>query len=181
MLYIHSSIVIHLAILFYSISINYIHCPDVATHSLSLFPKLYLYLSLFINRDREVRRLSLGLLVLAAAIPLCLAFSPPTNHLSRTITLHASPSPTKPTSSLLAVPDGGVVITGATGGFGYAHAAEFLDRGYDVVIWDVKDCSTAAEALSAKHPNGNIFYTECDAESCRKLGTFAKEKLGRIG
>ena len=106
---------------------------------------------------------------------------PNINHLSRTITLHASPSPTKPSLSLLAAPNGGVVITGSAGGVGYAYAAEFLDRGYDVVICDVKDCSTAAEALSAKHPNGNVFYTECDAESCRKLGTFAKEKLGRIG
>ena len=50
-----------------------------------------------------------------------------------------------------------------------------------MVICDVKDCSTATEALSAKHSNGNVFYTECDAESCRKLGTFAKEKLGKIG
>ena len=122
-----------------------------------------------------------SLLILAAAIPLCLAFSPPTNHLSRTITLHASPSPTKPTSSLLAMPGGGVVITSSAGGVGYAYAAEFLDRGYDVVICDVKDCSTAAEASSTKHPNGNVFYTECDAESCRKLGTFAKEKLSRTG
>lgn len=42
------------------------------------------------------------------------------------------------------MPDGGVVITGSAGGVGFAYA----DRGYDVVICDVKDCSTAAKTLA---------------------------------
>lgn len=80
--------------------------------------------------------------------------------------------------------DGGVVITGAAGGVGFAYAGEFLDRGYDVVICDVKDCSSAANALTARHPNGKVFHTKCDvsdAKSVNQLGQFAKEKLGTIG
>lgn len=80
--------------------------------------------------------------------------------------------------------DGGVVITGAAGGVGFAYAGEFMDRGYDVVICDVRDCSAAANALAARHPNGNVFHTKCDvsdAESVKKLGAFAQENLGTIG
>jgi chlorophyll(ide) b reductase len=87
-------------------------------------------------------------------------------------------------TSINAMPDGGVVITGSAGGVGFAYAGEFMDRGYDVVICDVKDCSTAAKALAARHPNGKVFHTQCDvsdASSCEKLGAFAKEKLGNIG
>lgn len=79
---------------------------------------------------------------------------------------------------------GGVVVTGAAGGVGFAYAGEFMDRGYDVVICDVKDCTIAAKALTAKHPNGRVFHTKCDvsdAKSVEKLGSFAKEKLGTIG
>lgn len=79
---------------------------------------------------------------------------------------------------------GGVVVTGAAGGVGYAYAGEFMDRGYDVVICDVKDCSIAAKALTASHPNGRVFHTQCDvsdAKSVEKLGQFAKDKLGNIG
>ena len=80
--------------------------------------------------------------------------------------------------------DGGVVITGAAGGVGFAYAGEFMDRGYDVVICDVRDCSAAAKALAARHPNGNVFHTKCDvsdAKSVKQLGTFAQENLGTIG
>ncbi len=79
---------------------------------------------------------------------------------------------------------GGVVITGAAGGVGYAYAGEFMDRGYDVVICDIKDCSAAAASLIASHPNGRVYHTTCDvsdAPSVEALGEFAKEKLGRIG
>lgn len=82
------------------------------------------------------------------------------------------------------MPDGGVVITGSAGGVGFAYAGEFMDRGYDVVICDVKDCTTAAKALTARHPNGKVYHTKCDvsdASSCEALGQFAKEKLGNIG
>jgi chlorophyll(ide) b reductase len=81
--------------------------------------------------------------------------------------------------------DGGVVITGAAGGVGFAYAGEFMDRGYDVVICDVRDCSTAAEALAARHPNGGkVFHTQCDvsdSESVKRLGSFAQTNLGTIG
>ena len=78
---------------------------------------------------------------------------------------------------------GGVVITGSAGGVGFAYAGEFMDRGYDVVICDVKDCSSAAAALTARHPNGTVFHTKCDvsdSNSVVKLGEFAKEKLGTV-
>jgi chlorophyll(ide) b reductase len=84
----------------------------------------------------------------------------------------------------MAMNDGGVVITGAAGGVGFAYAGEFMDRGYDVVICDVRDCSAAANALAARHPNGKVFHTKCDvsdAESVKKLGAFAQENLGTIG
>lgn len=79
--------------------------------------------------------------------------------------------------------DGGVVITGSAGGVGFAYAGEFMDRGYDVVICDVKDCSAAAKALTARHPNGRVYHTQCDvsdAKSVEKLGEFAKQKLGTL-
>jgi chlorophyll(ide) b reductase len=79
---------------------------------------------------------------------------------------------------------GGVVVTGSAGGVGFAYAGEFMDRGYDVVICDVKDCSVPAKALAAAHPNGRVFHTQCDvsdSKSVEALGEFAKEKLGRIG
>jgi len=79
---------------------------------------------------------------------------------------------------------GGVVITGAAGGVGFAYAGEFMDRGYSVVICDVKDCAGAAIALEEKHPNGKVYATSCDVsnqKSVALLGEFAKEKLGTIG
>lgn len=79
---------------------------------------------------------------------------------------------------------GGVVVTGAAGGVGYAYAGEFMDRGYDVVICDVKDCSIAAKALAASHPNGRVFHTKCDvsdSKSLQALGKFAQSKVGNIG
>jgi chlorophyll(ide) b reductase len=77
----------------------------------------------------------------------------------------------------------GVVITGAAGGVGFAYAGEFMDRGYQVVICDVKDCSSAAAALSQRHTNGTVFHTKCDVSdsaSVERLGAFAKEKMGTI-
>jgi len=58
-----------------------------------------------------------------------------------------------------------------------------MDRGYDVVICDVKDCRAAAKALESRHPNGKVFHTQCDvsdAKSVQKLGEFAKKSLGNI-
>jgi chlorophyll(ide) b reductase len=58
-----------------------------------------------------------------------------------------------------------------------------MDRGYDVVICDVKDCTTAARALTAKHPNGKVFHTKCDvsdAKSVDMLAEFAKKNLGTV-
>ena len=84
----------------------------------------------------------------------------------------------------MSMPDGGVVVTGAAGGVGFAYAGEFMDRGYDVVICDVKDSQAAAKALTERHPNGKVFHTKCDvssADDVQKLGKFAKEKLGTIG
>lgn len=118
-----------------------------------------------------------------------IAFAPPSNSLQ----LKSSPSFLTKTvarsssSNLSMVTEGnggGVVVTGAAGGVGFAYAGEFMDRGYDVVICDVKDCSIAAKALTAAHPNGRVFHTKCDvsdAKSVEQLGQFAKTKLGKIG
>lgn len=88
------------------------------------------------------------------------------------------------TSALQAT--GGVVITGGAGGVGFAYAGEFMDRGYDVVICDVQDCSSAAKALEDRHGSGGakIFHTKCDVSDVKdveKLGKFAQENLGTIG
>ena len=81
---------------------------------------------------------------------------------------------------------GGVVITGSAGGVGFAYASEFLKRGYDVVICDVKDCTNAAKALASSYPSsgGRVFHTQCDVSDSSQmeaLGKFAQEKLGTIG
>jgi len=79
---------------------------------------------------------------------------------------------------------GGVVITGSAGGVGFAYAGEFMDRGYNVVICDIKDCSTAAKVLTNRHPNGRVFHTTCDvsdSKSVEAMGKFASTKLGKIG
>eukprot|EP00579_Thalassiosira_antarctica_P000552 CAMPEP_0201874188 /NCGR_PEP_ID=MMETSP0902-20130614/6509_1 /ASSEMBLY_ACC=CAM_ASM_000551 /TAXON_ID=420261 /ORGANISM="Thalassiosira antarctica, Strain CCMP982" /LENGTH=330 /DNA_ID=CAMNT_0048400999 /DNA_START=32 /DNA_END=1024 /DNA_ORIENTATION=+ len=112
-------------------------------------------------------------LLLALSPSLSNAFAPPT-----------SISTSTRTTSLNAMPDGGVVVTGSAGGVGFAYAGEFMDRGYDVVICDIQDCASAAKSLTTNHPNGNVYYTKCDvsdASSCEKLGKFAKDKLGNIG
>ncbi|GAX23383.1 chlorophyll(ide) b reductase [Fistulifera solaris] len=93
-------------------------------------------------------------------------------------------APMRHTSLHMAMPDGGVVITGAAGGVGFAYAGEFMDRGYDVVICDVRDCKMAADALARRHPNGKVFHTKCDVSNSKeveKLGEFAQSKLGTIG
>lgn len=61
-----------------------------------------------------------------------------------------------------------------------------MDRGYDVVISDVKDCGPAAAALEKRHGSngGKIFYSQTDvsdAKAVEELGKFAKSKLGNIG
>jgi hypothetical protein len=93
-----------------------------------------------------------------------------------------SSSSSSSSSALFAA--GGVVITGGANGVGFAYAGEFLDRGFDVVICDIQDSTTAAKALAARHGNnGRIFHTQCDVsnpESVQKLGIFAKENLGTI-
>ena len=80
----------------------------------------------------------------------------------------------------------GVVITGGAGGVGFAYAGEFMERGYDVVICDVQDCSSAAKALQDRHGDkgAKIFHTKCDVSSVKdveKLGEFAQKNLGTIG
>jgi chlorophyll(ide) b reductase len=123
------------------------------------------------------------LLCLASALCLCNAFT--ASHSGRgSGGSYAMKSAAATTTALHAMPDGGVVITGAAGGVGFAYAGEFMDRGYDVVICDVKDCSAAATALSRRHPNGSVYHTKCDVSdkaSVQKLGEFAQSKLGTIG
>ena len=132
---------------------------------------------------------------LAANFASTAAFAPASNALqirssalSQTLAATTSKSSSSSSSSSLSMVTegngGGVVITGGAGGVGFAYAGEFMDRGYNVVICDVKDCSTAAKALAARHPNGQIFHTKCDvsdAKSVEALGKFAQQKLGKIG
>lgn len=89
-------------------------------------------------------------------------------------------------SSALHAEKPGVVITGGAGGVGFAYAGEFMDRGYNVVICDVQDCSSAANALQDRHggKGGEIFHTKCDVSNVKdveKLGAFAQKNLGTIG
>ena len=106
------------------------------------------------------------------------AFAPVATNVRRTTASAAS------TSALNA--NAGVVVTGGAGGVGFAYAGEFMDRGYDVVICDVQDCSSAAKALQDRH-GGNgaqIFHTKCDVSNVKdveKLGQFAQKNLGTIG
>eukprot|EP00548_Thalassiothrix_antarctica_P004379 CAMPEP_0194130336 /NCGR_PEP_ID=MMETSP0152-20130528/1402_1 /TAXON_ID=1049557 /ORGANISM="Thalassiothrix antarctica, Strain L6-D1" /LENGTH=336 /DNA_ID=CAMNT_0038824821 /DNA_START=37 /DNA_END=1047 /DNA_ORIENTATION=- len=86
-------------------------------------------------------------------------------------------------SSLSMSAEGGVVITGGANGVGFAYAGEFMDRGYNVVICDIQDCTIAAEVLTSRHPKGKIFHTQCDvsdADSVQGLGKFAQESLGTV-
>jgi len=96
----------------------------------------------------------------------------------------SSSSSSSSTTSLSAASNGGVVITGSAGGVGFAYAGEFMERGYDVVICDVKDCTNAARALSARYPNGGkVYHTQCDVsdvKSVENLGQFAKKNLGTV-
>lgn len=95
----------------------------------------------------------------------------------------AGQSPTTSTTTLH-MAAGGVVITGAAGGVGFAYAGEFMDRGYDVVICDVRDCTAAAKALEQRHPTGGkVFHTNCDvsdAKSIEKLAQFATSNLETV-
>mmetsp|Transcript_7273 Transcript_7273/g.17734 ORF Transcript_7273/g.17734 Transcript_7273/m.17734 type:complete len:330 (-) Transcript_7273:54-1043(-) len=94
----------------------------------------------------------------------------------------ASAPNSRPSSTSLFA-NGGVVITGSAGGVGWAYAGEFMDRGYDVVICDVKDCTVAAAALERDHKKAKVYYTQCDvsdSESVLNLAKFAKEKLGTV-
>ena len=109
------------------------------------------------------------------------AFAPITTNVRQATSTVASAS-----STALNGAKPGVVITGGAGGVGFAYAGEFMERGYDVVICDVQDCSSAAKALQDRH-GGNgaqIFHTKCDVSSVKdveKLGEFAQKSLGTIG
>mmetsp|Transcript_4682 Transcript_4682/g.10541 ORF Transcript_4682/g.10541 Transcript_4682/m.10541 type:complete len:349 (-) Transcript_4682:237-1283(-) len=116
------------------------------------------------------------------------AFAPTTTRSMTTTSSYMSSS-----SSTTALHDStqqqhGVVITGSAGGVGYAYAQEFLQRGYNVVICDVKDCQAAAQALERAVSNvagaGSVYATQCDVsnpDSVARLGEFAQQNLGTIG
>eukprot|EP00522_Entomoneis_paludosa_P016186 CAMPEP_0172440028 /NCGR_PEP_ID=MMETSP1065-20121228/827_1 /TAXON_ID=265537 /ORGANISM="Amphiprora paludosa, Strain CCMP125" /LENGTH=345 /DNA_ID=CAMNT_0013188807 /DNA_START=24 /DNA_END=1061 /DNA_ORIENTATION=+ len=117
-----------------------------------------------------------------------LSFAPIQQHHTRSLVAAGGSSIPSSGSALNAMPDGGVVITGSAGGVGYAYAGEFMERGYDVVICDVKDCASAAAALTKKFADrpsaGKVFHTRCDVSdptSVAALGEFAKSNLKTIG
>ena len=77
----------------------------------------------------------------------------------------------------------GVVITGGANGVGFAYADEFMKRGHNVVICDIKDTTAPVEALRARGHEGEVFGIEVDvgsAEDVDRLTEFAKEKLGTV-
>jgi hypothetical protein len=155
------------------LSSGYVH------HFLSLspnsIPTLNNTLSIIITMTNGFSIFLAALLVSTAR-----AFAPVGNMASTTI---FRLSTFQSSSSALEMSNGGVVITGSAGGVGFAYAGEFMDRGYDVVICDVKDCSVAAEALKERHPNGKVFHTRCDVSDARSvddLAAFARKNLGTV-
>ncbi|CAE8643886.1 unnamed protein product [Polarella glacialis] len=82
----------------------------------------------------------------------------------------------------------GIVITGGAAGVGYAYADEFVKRGHRVVICDIKDPSTAVNAIRKKYEHqaavtGTIDGTMCDVselDSINQLVDFAKQKIGTV-
>ena len=124
------------------------------------------------------------LVVLAVTLSLTNAFtSSPLLNTRRFVANQRLSGASSSSSLYMSAKGGGVVITGAAGGVGFAYAGEFMDRGYEVVICDVKDCTAAAAALNAKHTNGTAYHTTCDVsspQSVTALGDFAKENLGTI-
>jgi chlorophyll(ide) b reductase len=75
----------------------------------------------------------------------------------------------------------GVVITGGAAGVGYAYADEFIRRGHRVVICDVKDCSSAVNAIKSKYPNGSIYGTICDVSDLKSIDAFVEFVKKTIG
>ena len=133
-----------------------------------------------------MKSISLFLCLSLQTVTLMDAFAPTANsrQMSRTTAFPTFSSASSPSSSSqLLMSAGGVVITGSAGGVGFAYAGEFMDRGYDVVICDVKDCSEAVRSLTAQHPSGRVFGTQCDVSdsaSVEKLGKFAQDNLGTV-
>jgi chlorophyll(ide) b reductase len=112
----------------------------------------------------------------------------PTRSVAGVSRLAHRPVAVRPRSSaLMAAPSDkpGVVITGGAAGVGWAYALEFSQRGYPVVICDIKDTATAVNAIRERAPNGAPVYgTQCDvsdAQSVVALGEFAKAKLQTVG
>ena len=76
----------------------------------------------------------------------------------------------------------GAVITGGAAGVGYAYADEFLARGHQVMICDIKDPASAVSALKAKHGSGaKIFGAVCDVSDTASVRAFAKESQQKLG
>ena len=134
------------------------------------------------SKPNSIVAVILSLLVVSAN-----AFAPslPTRTRAASSTVASPSGATAASSSSSALfAEGGVVITGAAGGVGFAYAGEFMDRGYDVVICDVRDCTSAAKALTERHgSNAKVFHTKCDvsdSKSVEELAQFAKKSLGTV-
>ena len=133
------------------------------------------------SKSNSVVAVILSLLVASAN-----AFAPslPTRTVASSTVASPSRATAASSSASALFAEGGVVITGAAGGVGFAYAGEFMDRGYDVVICDVRDCSSAAKALTERHgSNAKVFHTKCDvsdSKSVEELAQFAKKNLGTV-
>uniref|UniRef100_A0A7S1G159 Chlorophyll(Ide) b reductase n=1 Tax=Corethron hystrix TaxID=216773 RepID=A0A7S1G159_9STRA len=134
------------------------------------------------KKNEKMRVLAISLF--AAAATSANAFSPssfvssrrPSNVLTRSSSRSSSKSSLQMAQ--------GVVITGAAGGVGYAYAGEFVERGLDVVMCDVRDCTAAAASVVAKYPNGGkVYHTKCDVGDSKQveaLAQFAKKNLDTV-
>lgn len=79
----------------------------------------------------------------------------------------------------------GVVITGATKGFGFALAMELLSLGDRLVICgrDEERTQNAVAALKSAYPEGQVWGVRCDVSEPQQvaaLGSFARAQLGTV-
>jgi chlorophyll(ide) b reductase len=79
----------------------------------------------------------------------------------------------------------GIVITGGSGGLGYALAEQFLLHGDRVVICgrNVTRLNNALSRLKQTIPNGEVYGIRCDVGNpadARAFAEFAKERLGLV-
>jgi chlorophyll(ide) b reductase len=79
----------------------------------------------------------------------------------------------------------GVVVTGGSGGLGFAFASGFLEAGDRVVICgrNTEKLEHALLDLSGRDPAGSVYAAVCDVSNAADLkdfSLFVKDKPGRV-